>query len=234
LLRTCSVTVLAGRSAIPSPGAVDRRFSSSLPGEHVDGLDRLLRRCPAHKEPVVTRVERVCPAGGVLPHGCIPGAKVSSPVRDRHRRFEPCRDGKSLSSRVLVGRAVSLASTTSERRSRSSAQTAVIYRSDRSSAQARTVPSRSLCSNRSDSPTHERATEPEHCGSRIHASWPWVARSVPWSHGPRRLRLYQHEPQEPQEHRLWSLGADYSTAPVTYDLRRSRLTGSSSKSHTNT
>jgi len=126
LLRTCSVTVLAGRSAIPSPGAADRRFSSSLPGEHVDGLDHLLRLCRAHKEPVVTRVERVCPAGGVLPHGCIPGAKVSSPVRDRNRRFEPCRDGTRLSSRVLVVRAVSFASTTSERRSRSSARTAVI------------------------------------------------------------------------------------------------------------
>jgi len=222
--------VLAGRSAIPSPGAVDRRFSPSLPGAHVDGLERLLKRCRAHKERVVTRVERVCPAGGVLPSAASRVPKCRRRLRDRHRRFEPCRDGKWLSSRVLVVRAVSLASTTSERRSRSSAQTAVICRSDRSSAQARTVPSRLLASSRSHSPTHERATEPEHCGSRIHASWPWVARSVQWSHGPRRLRLYQHEPQEPP---LWSLGADYSTARVTYDLRRSRLTGSSSKSHTN-
>jgi len=135
LLRTCSVTVLAGRSAIPSPGAVDRRFSPSLPGAHVDGLERLLKRCRAHKERVVTRVERVCPAGGVLPSAASRVPKCRRRLRDRHRRFEPCRDGKWLSSRVLVVRAVSLASTTSERRSRSSAQTAVICRSDRSSAQ---------------------------------------------------------------------------------------------------
>jgi hypothetical protein len=82
------------------------------------------------------------------------------------------------------------------------------------------VPSRPRCSSGPHSPTYGRAGEPEPCASGTHAPWPWPVLFASWSTPSpactnKRLRSLV----------AGLLGVDYTSAQMTYDLRRLRLHG---------